>query len=273
MPLVLRLKQVTSIPLEVDGVRFEVARGQSVDEVLRTPIQYGNAQVTLGEFFDAAGSAADGELVWEGDCSAVKLIGAGLTDGKVRVEGNAGMHLGAQMRGGEIVVSGDAGDWVGAEIHAGRIHVRGNAGDLVGAVYRGGRRGMTGGEILIDGDAGDEIGHSMRRGLIAVGGRVGDALGFSMIAGSIFLFGEAGIRPGAGMKRGTIALLGSHAPPKLLPTFKFADISRPVFVRYYLLRLREMGFFVPDECFRADYRRYCGDFLELGKGEILIRSS
>ena len=38
-------------------------------------------------------------------------------------------------------------------------------------------------------------------------------------------------------------------------------------------RLREMGFFVPDECFAALYRRYCGDFLELGKGEILIRAS
>ncbi len=273
MPLVLRLTQQTSIPLEVDSVQLDIVRGESVDEVRRTPIQYGNAQVPLGEFFDIAGSAADNEIVWEGDCSRVKLIGAQLKEGRIRVEGNAGMHLGAEMRGGEIVVNGDASDWVGAEMHGGRIHVRGRAGNLVGAVYRGGRRGMTGGEILIDGDAGDEIGHTMRRGLIVVGGRAGDAVGFDLIAGSLLLFGDVGIRPGAGMKRGTIALLGTHTPPKLLPTFKPVGVSRPVFLRFYLLRLREIGFFVPEECFHVDYQRYCGDFLELGKGEILIRAS
>jgi formylmethanofuran dehydrogenase subunit C len=272
MPLVLRLKQPTSIPLEVDAVRLEAVRAQSADEVRRTLIQYGNSQGELGEFFDVSGSAADNELVWQGDCSRVKLIGARLPRGKIRVEGNAGMHLGAQMRGGEIVVDGDAADWAGAEMHGGRIHIRGNAGNLVGAVYRGGRRGMAGGEILIGGDAGNEVGHTMRRGLIAVGGQTGDAPGFDLIAGSILLFGEVGIRPGAGMKRGTIGLLGAKNPPHLLPTSKFIGVSQPVFLRFYLLRLREMGFFVPDECFHADYRRYCGDSLELGKGEILIRA-
>jgi formylmethanofuran dehydrogenase subunit C len=273
MPLVLRLKQATSIPLEVDTVQLDTVHEQTIDEVRRTAIQYGNSQVPLAELFDVSGSAADNELVWEGDCSKVKLIGTHLKGGKIRVEGNAGMHLGAEMRRGEIVVTGNATDWVGAEMHGGRIHIRGNAGHLVGAVYRGGRRGMTGGEILIEGDAGNEIGRNMRRGLIAVGGRCGDAVGFDLIAGSILLFGGAGVRPGAGMKRGTIALLGQQTPPKLLPTFKRAGVSRPVFLRFYLLRLREMGFFVPDECFHADYQRYCGDFLELGKGEILIRAS
>jgi formylmethanofuran dehydrogenase subunit C len=273
MPLVLRLKQQTSIPLEVDSIQLETVRGESADEVRNTPIQYGNAQVPLGDFFDVAGSAADSQLVWEGDCSQVKLIGAHWQAGKIRVEGNVGMHLGAGLRGGEILVNGNAGDWVGAEMRGGRIHIHGNAGDLLGAVYRGGRRGMTGGEILVDGDAGSELGHTMRRGLIAVGGRAGDAVGFNLIAGTILLFGAVGIRPGAGMKRGTIGLLGNAHPPKLLPTFKFAGVSRPVFLRFYLLRLREMGFFVADECFHSDYRRYCGDFLELGKGEILIRAS
>jgi formylmethanofuran dehydrogenase subunit C len=272
MPLVLRLKKPTSIPLEVDAIRLETLRGQSADELRRTSIQYGNQEVPLGDFFDVTRSAADNELVWEGDCSTVKLIGAHLTQGKIRVEGNAGMHLGAEMRGGEIVVSGNAADWLGAEMHGGRIHVLGHAGNLVGAAYRGARRGMTGGEILVDGDAGDEVGRAMRRGLIAIGGKTGSAAGFDLIAGSILLFGEVGMRPGAGMKRGTIVLLGAAPPPALLPTFKFSGVFRPVFLRFYLTRLREMGFFVPDECFAVDYRRYCGDFLELGKGEILIRA-
>jgi formylmethanofuran dehydrogenase subunit C len=273
MPLVLRLKTVTSIPLEVDTVQLEKVREQSLDEVARTPIQYGNTQVPLAEFFDVSGSAADNQIVWEGDCAKIKLIGAHLKEGRIRVEGNAGMHLGAEMRGGEITVSGNAADWVGAEMHGGRIHVRGSAGHLVGAVYRGGRRGMTGGEILIDGDAGNEIGHTMRRGLIAVGGKAGDAVGFNLIAGSILLFGEIGIRPGAGMRRGTIVLLGTAAPPPMLPTFRLACTFRPVFLRFYLVRLREMGFAVAEECFTAHYHRYCGDFLELGKGEILIRKA
>src|SRR5262245_53264417 len=136
MPLVLRLKTMTSIPLEVDTVQLESVRSQSLEEVQRTPIQYGNGQVPLAEFFDVSGSAADNEIVWEGDCSRVKLIGTHLKEGRIRVEGNAGMHLGAGMRGGEIVVTGNVADWAGAEMHGGRIHVRGNAGDLVGAVYR-----------------------------------------------------------------------------------------------------------------------------------------
>lgn len=272
MPLTISLKTTTSIPLEVDTILMETVRAQSADEVKATLIQYGNQQSPLGEFFEITGSAADDELiVWEGDCSRVKLIGTHLKSGRIRVEGNAGMHLGAEMTGGEIVVNGNAGDWVGAEMHGGRIHIHGNAGHLVGAVYRGGRRGMTGGEILVDGDAGNEIGHTMRRGLIAIGGSAGDAAGFSMIAGSIFLFGPTGIRPGAGMRRGTIGLLAANGAPDMLPTFKWTCVFQPVFLQFYLSQLRARGFAISDDCFRASYQRYCGDFLEYGKGEILIR--
>jgi formylmethanofuran dehydrogenase subunit C len=273
MPLTLTLRQPTSIPIEVDSIRLETVRGQTADEVRATPVQYGNKQPTLGEFFDVQGSAADdNHLVWVGECSKVKLIGTGLTEGRVTVEGNAGMHLGAEMRGGEVVCTGNAADWVGAEMKGGRLRVRGNAGHCVGAVYRGGRRGMTGGEILIDGDAGNEIGHTLRRGLIAVGGRAGDAIGFNLLAGTIFVFGTPGIRPGAGMRRGTIAFFGENPPP-MLPTFKYACTYRPDYLRFYLLHLRRSGFHVPDSALEASFRRYSGDLLEVGKGEILLRQA
>ncbi|HUG94129.1 MAG TPA: formylmethanofuran dehydrogenase subunit C [Planctomycetaceae bacterium] len=272
MPLVLSLTQTHSIPLEVDTVQLDVVRGQSPDEVRATLIQYGNRQVPLGEFFNASGSAADDhELVWQGDCSRVKLIGWKLRSGRVRVEGPAGMHLGAEMTGGEIEVQGNAADWVGAEMRGGRIRVHGDAGHLVGAVYRGGRRGMTGGEILIDGAAGNEIGHTMRRGLIAIGGGAGDAAGFGMIAGTVLVGGECGIRPGAGMKRGAIGLFGAAPPPEMLPTFKAAGVFRPVWLRIFLRHLRSAGFAFAEECLEAEYRHYRGDFLESGKGEILVR--
>lgn len=274
MPITIRLKNETKIPLEVDTIRLETVRTQTPDEVKATLIQHGNRQIELGDYFDVSGSAAaDNEIVWEGDCSRVKLIGDHLESGTIRVEGDAGMHLGAEMTGGEIIVNGNAGDWVGAEMHGGRIHVHGNAGHLVGAAYRGGRHGMTGGEILIDGDAGNEIGHTMRRGLIAIGGKTGDGLGFNMIAGSILAFGEAGIRPGAGMRRGTIGFLGTDKPPEMLSTFKYACTYRPNFLRFSLLELRKRGFPLPDDCLDIDYQRYSGDLLELGKGEILVRAA
>jgi formylmethanofuran dehydrogenase subunit C len=272
MPLTLTLRQPTAIPLEVDSVRLEVVREQSADEVRRTPIQYGNKQLPLAEFFDVSGSAADDEVVWQGDCAKVKLIGHRLSGGRVRVEGNAGMHIGAEMTAGEVVVHGHAGDWAGAEMHGGRLRVHGNCGHLVGAAYRGGRRGMTGGEILVDGDAGNEIGLTMRRGLIAVGGRAGDAVAFNMIAGTVFVFGETGIRPGAGMRRGTIGLLGTNSATELLPTFHYGCTYRPPFLPVYLRHLRRLSFAVPDDCLDADYRRYSGDFLELGQGEVLLRT-
>ncbi|MFQ5731055.1 MAG: formylmethanofuran dehydrogenase subunit C [Planctomycetaceae bacterium] len=272
MPLVITVRNTSPIPLEVDTVRLETVREQSVDDVKRTPIQHGNRQERLGEFFDVAGSAADGELVWEGDCSRVKLIGAGLTSGRVRVDGDAGMHLGAEMTGGEVLVNGNAADWVGAEMHGGSIRVRGNAGHLVGAAYRGGRRGMTGGEILINGNAGNEIGHTLRRGLIAVGGSAGDAAGFNMIAGTILVFGGAGIRPGAGMRRGTIAIFDADNAPDLLSTFKPAGNVRPLFLALYLRHLADRGFSIPADLADAQYRHHRGDFLEYGKGEILIRA-
>lgn len=274
MPLMFTLKTPSAIPLEVDSVQLDTVRTQSSDEVKRTPIQRGNEQVPLGEFFAVEGSAAeDEELVWVGDCSKVKSIGAHWKRGKIRVRGNAGMHLGAEMTGGEILVEGNAADWVGAEMHGGEIRILGNAGHLVGAAYRGGRRGMTGGEILIHGNAGNEIGHTMRRGLIAVGGQSGDAAGFNMIAGSVFLFGESGIRPGAGMRRGTIGLFGSATPPDMLPTFRLASVYQPVYLQLYFRELAHKGFPVPEECYRSSYRRYLGDFLELGKGEILVRAA
>ena len=272
MPLVLKLRERTSIPLEVDSVRMEIVREQSAAAVAETLIQYGNGQVALGEFFDVSGSASDEIVEWHGDCAKVKLIGDHLSSGTMRVEGDAGMHLGAEMSGGEIIVNGNAADWVGAEMSGGRIHVHGDAGHLVGAAYRGGRRGMTGGEILINGRAGNEIGHTMRRGMIAIGGRSGDAPGFNMIAGTILLFGDdIGIRPGAGMRRGTIVYFS--AQPGILPTFKKSGCADPLYLQMYLQQLRDAGFDVPAISAGTEFDRYCGDFLETGLGEILVRAA
>ena len=246
--LTLKYKGTTTIPLEAECLTPDVLAGKTAAEIAMLPLQHGNAQAPLAEFFSVSGTAQDQELAIEGDCSRVKWIGAGMRAGRITIHGDAGMHLGAEMQGGEI-----------------QLH--GNAGHLVGAAYRGSRVGTRGGVILIDANAGNEIGCNMRRGLIVIGGDAGDFAGVSLIAGSIFIFGQPGIRLGAGMKRGTIALFGER--PQLLPTFRPDCVYRPVFITLYLRQLRAWGLPVPEEWLHGFYQRYSGDLVSLGKGEVL----
>lgn len=269
MPLTLRYTATTTVPVEIEGFTPDFARGKPLADLARFKVYHGNRKAPLAEFFALSGDAGDGRLVFEGDLSGVHWIGAKMASGEIRVCGDAGRHLGSEMTGGSIRVDGDAGDWVGGEMHGGSIHVAGRAGHLVGAAYRGSRRGMTGGEILIGGDAGNEIGHTMRRGLIAIGGQSGDTAGFNMLAGTILLFGPSGIRHGAGMKRGTIGLFGDERPT-LLPTFRRACRYQPMALRLALQLLRRRHFAVPDELLFAVFELYNGDFLEGGRGEILV---
>jgi formylmethanofuran dehydrogenase subunit C len=267
--LLLKYHSTTTIPVEAECLTPDHLAGRSLAEIRALPLQHGNAPVPLAEFFSVEGDAGDRDIVLEGDCSRVKWIGAGMASGRLTVHGNVGMHLGAEMTGGELRVHGHAGDWVGAEMRGGRIHVHGDAGHLVGAAYRGSRLGMRGGAILVDGRAGNEVGSTMRRGLIVIGGDAGDFVGVSLIAGSVFVLGQPGIRTGAGMKRGTIVLFGS--PPQLLPTFRYDCDYRPPFLRLYLKQLKAWGFSVPDAFREGLYRRYSGDLVALGKGEVLHR--
>jgi formylmethanofuran dehydrogenase subunit C len=266
--LVLKYHSTTTIPVEAEAITPDHLAGKSPAAIAALPVQHGNAEAPLGEFFTVAGDAGDGHIVIEGDCSRVKWIGAGMRSGRVEVRGDAGMHLGAEMLGGELHVYGRAGDWVGAEMRGGLIHVHGDAGHLVGAGYRGSRHGMRGGTILVDGKAGNEIGSTMRRGLIAIGGDTGDFTGVSLIAGTVLVFGQPGVRVGANMKRGTIGLFGPPAP--LLPTFRYDCDYDPVFMRLYLQQLRRWNFAPALVARQGRYRRYSGDLVSLGKGELLL---
>ncbi len=271
--LTLNWKASTTVPVEAECITPDNLSGKSLAEIERLPVQHGNRQESLAEFFAVSGDAADGEIVLEGDLSRVKWVGAEMTRGRITVRGSVGTHVGSEMAGGEIVVQGDAGDWVGAEMRGGLVHVHGNAGHQVGAAYRGSRRGMRGGTILVHGSAGNEIGSTMRRGLIAIGGDSGDFAGVSMIAGSILLFGAPGQRTGAGMKRGTIALFGpgsGRGELGLLPTFRLACEYQPVFMRLFMARLRSLGFPFERDVSAGRFRRFSGDLVALGKGELLV---
>jgi formylmethanofuran dehydrogenase subunit C len=271
MVLRLHLRNVSNVPLEVEGITPDRLRDRTLGEIERMEMFQGNVKVCLADFFGVSGDPTDEVIEWEGDLSGVHWIGAKMASGSLHVLGNAGRHVGSEMTGGEILVEGDVSDWLGGEMRGGRIRVRGRAGHLVGAAYRGSARGMTKGEILVDGDAGNEIGHTMRRGLIAVGGQVGDLVGFNMLAGTVLVLGDCGIRHGAGMRRGTLALLGK-TPPPMLPSFRYACRYRPTVMSLLLRHLLGHGFPLPEDLLLAGYRLYNGDLIEGGRGEILLRA-
>jgi formylmethanofuran dehydrogenase subunit C len=255
------------IPIEADAIAPDRLTAMTPVQIASLTLYQGNREVPLGDLFRIEGDAADGNVMIEGDCARVKGLGRGMAAGTLIIRGPAGMHVGAGMVGGRLEVHGDAGDWLGAEMRGGLITVRGWAGDLVGAAYRGASKGMRGGVILIDGDAGDEAGANMRRGLIAVGGRCGEFTGASMIAGSIFAFGGVGARTGAGMKRGSIVVHGGTLEPP--PTFRRGGDCAPIFVELYLRQLRTWGFAAAAPHAGRPYRRFSGDLLTLGRGELL----
>jgi formylmethanofuran dehydrogenase subunit C len=264
--LILRCTYTGAVPIEAPCVAPNRFAGLTAAAIARLPVQHGNAAAMLGDFFTVTGNPADAEVVIEGDCGRVKWLGAKMAGGRLTVRGPAGTHLGASMTGGTIEVHGNVDDWAGAEMRGGLIHIHGSAGDHAGAAYPGSRRGMRGGDLLIAGDAGDELGAVMRRGLIAVGGRAGTFAGAGMVAGSLFAFGPVGPHAGAGMKRGTLAVFDPVL--ELLPTFRYDCTYRPAFIDLYLRRLQALGFPVP-AADGGSYRRYRGDLVALGLGEIL----
>jgi formylmethanofuran dehydrogenase subunit C len=264
--LTLTLKEFLTVPLEAECLSPDVLAPLKHAEVRTLPVMLGKRRLRLDEFFEIEGDG--GEVVEiRGDASKVKWIGREMTRGRIRVVGNAGMHLGAYLKGGAIEVTGHAADWVGGEMHGGTIHIRGNAGGQLGCAYRGSPSGMSGGTILVEGTAGIELGMRMKRGLIAVRGAVRDFAGLQMKGGTIVLMGGAELRTGAWMVRGTIIAL---QPVKLLPTFSFACTYNPPFVAIYAKHLAKLGFALPHDTHEGTYRRHIGDAAVPGKGELLI---
>src|SRR5262245_27849837 len=111
----LTLKNQPSVPLEAENISSDVMAPLSRDAIRGLHVFLGKRQCRLDEFFDVAGEASD-EIELHGDARKVKWIGRGMTRGRIKIVGNAGMHLCAHMKGGTIEVEGNAADWVGAEM-------------------------------------------------------------------------------------------------------------------------------------------------------------
>src|ERR687886_1997347 len=130
MTLTLTLRREPVVPLEAEVLCPDRLAGARRQEIEALPVWHGNERTRVGEFFAVSGGGDDVRL--EGDLSRVKLVGAGMTGGRLTVAGDVGMHAGAGMRGGELHVEGDAGDWAGAGMRGGTLVVRGSAGGRLG---------------------------------------------------------------------------------------------------------------------------------------------
>ncbi len=272
MPLTLRWKDATRLPVEAEALRPDALAGLSAADVAKLRLPVGNASAEVGDLFALDGDPADRCLVLEGDLSPVRALGAGMATGVLRVVGDVGPRLGLGMLGGEIAVEGSAGDWAGADMRGGTLRIAGDAGDGLGSALPGARVGIREGVILVAGRAGEDAGLAMRRGLIAVGHGAGPGFGRSLVAGSLLAFGPVAGLAGMGMKRGTIALFAQPDPaePGLLPTFAPSGRDRPPFLTIYLRQLRAWGFDVPEAVFSGGLARYNGDRADRGQGEILV---
>jgi formylmethanofuran dehydrogenase subunit C len=266
MSLTLSLHTPPEVPVEAEVICPDRLGDLNEAALSALTVFHGNVQAEIGDFFKVQGQY-NGEIRVEGDLSKVKHLGAGMTSGKLLINGDVGAHLGAGMSGGEIVVDGSTGDWVASEMTGGRIIIKGNAGHMVGSAVRGSSIGILGGEIFVHGNVLNEAGNAMRNGLIVVGGNSGDLTGVSMHAGTVIVLGEMGIRTGAGMKRGTI--LSMH-DANILSTFSYACTYRPTYLRLYLEYIKKLGFQIDDTLLNGSYERWIGDIIELNRGEILL---
>ena len=254
----LTLRAKAKVPINGECICPDAFSGKKLDEVSKLEVWEGNRKKALCEMFMIEGESgrtpAETKIHLIGDLSRIRRIGAGMTDGEIRVEGDVGMHLGERMKGGTILAEGNAGSWLGSQMRAGTIEVMKDAGDFVGAAPRGSTRGMRGGTITIHGRAGSEVGSNMRNGLIRVKGGVDQFLGIRMKNGVIVVHGDTSSRPGAFMTGGKIILLG-HVE-SILPTFTINRVRKKVKVL--------------DESVEGPFYVFEGDLAEKGSGKLYI---
>ena len=258
MQITLTPKRQFKVPVEAECIAPDNFAEKSVDEIGKLPIWEGNKKRLLSELFKIESKTSEPSnettIQIHGDISKVRRIGFKMCQGKIIIDGDAGMHLGEEMEGGTIIVSGNADSWTGSMMKNGMIEIKGDAGDYIGGPYRGSTKGMSGGTIIIHGNAGNELGCFMRNGLIKVSGNVGQFAGMHMKDGTIFVKGNSEGRAGAEMVEGKIIVCGQI--PSILPTFTIDSMSP--------------GTKIDGEKIEGPFYRFIGDLTENGNGKLFV---
>ena len=265
----LTLRERTAQRVDLAPLTLDLLAGKSLAEIGAIELASGNRRLRVDRLFTLEGTPGD-TIEIRGDASQLDRIGAGMTGGRVVVQGDAGDHLGLGMTGGVIEVSGSVGAFAASGMRGGEIRLAGNAGDFLAGAIPGNHQGMQGGLVLVSGNAGDRAGDRMRRGTVLVAGDTGDYCASRMVAGTIGVWGKVGRSTGLAMRRGTVLL--QQSPSTLPPTFN--DCGEFPF-RFLTLLARAWKDLpapfgtLPESGLRV--RRIMGDLANDGRGEILIR--
>ena len=143
-----------------------------------------NGPVRLREVADLSGLAAglqQGMLVVNGDAGDYL---AALNDGaEIRVAGDVGCYLADNMTRGTVVVSGNAGYGAAPYCYGGVVVINGDAGDFAAVMNKGAT-------VIVGGDVGDDVATYMLDGDVIVVGDAGENLGNCLIRGNIYIGGK-----------------------------------------------------------------------------------
>lgn len=252
--------------LDLSPLTPEKLAGMGLRDIERITVGLSKRASTVADNFRVTGSDIQ-TIVFEGGNGRFDQIGAGLTGGSVRVDGDVGVQVGRNMSGGAVIVEGNAGPHAGSGMRGGRLEIRGDVGDHLGAPLAGELAGMNGGLLIVGGRAGAFAADRMRRGLIAILKGSGDHAGCRMIAGSLVVAGGTGAMPGYMMRRGSIFL--DRAPETLSPSFIECGAPDSVFTALLDRHLIGEGIRRRPLLGKAP-RRFGGDNAVLGLGEIVF---
>ena len=263
-PLVFSLRAKPDQRLDLSPLVPHLLAGKSEAEIAKTALGTTRHAVMVGDLFRVTMGDPQALRI-EGSSDRLDLVGHGMRDGEIFVDGDVGNRAGRLMSGGRLIINGNVGAWAASGMTGGTLEIARSAGDRLGGPLAGEMAGMRGGVVVVRGDAGERVGDRMRRGTIVVEGRSGAHAGSRMLAGTLILRRAAGVLPGYLMRRGTIVLgegcnvmsptfvdCGVH---DLVATRLLADIVRPYSARAAAV-------------FRSPLRRLAGDMAVLGKGEI-----
>jgi formylmethanofuran dehydrogenase subunit C len=268
--LVLTLKERPAQRVDLSSLTPERLAGQTKAAIAAMEVASGNQRLRVDKLFKISGNPGT-EIEIRGGCDLLDNIGAGMTQGRMLVKGDAGAYLGAGMSGGTIEVRGSTGAYAATGMRDGEIRIGGSAGDFLAAALPGDHQGMRGGLVLVRGNAAERAGDRMRRGMLLIEGNAGDYCASRMVAGTIAVWGSVGRFPALAMRRGTLLLQQPLAAQ--LPTFNESGTFPFTFLTLLMRSWRGLpGKFGSAPLSAWQFRRLMGDLANDGRGEILIRT-
>ncbi|MDI9350294.1 MAG: formylmethanofuran dehydrogenase subunit C [Candidatus Symbiobacter sp.] len=208
------------------GITPESLLGLSEAEISHLPIRVGKDFFPMGEIFSLAHHGNDREhpsILIRTNGKKIDHIGAGMSGGKIDIDGDVGAYVGAGMRGGQMTVRGNADYGAAMAMSGGRIDIHGNAANRLAAAKPGALTGLAGGVVVVWGDALGDVGLGMKRGLVVVMGEVVGVACGGMIGGTLVVMGGLATPCGVAMRKGSILALGGFKPAGLA----VVDATRP----------------------------------------------